>query len=60
MKKIVLVILLLTLAAPGFASTHKDSYNVPCSELWAALKDTLRNSGKYGIIAIDNVEMTAS
>jgi hypothetical protein len=28
--------------------------------LWAALKDTLRNSGKYGIIAIDNLEMTAS
>ncbi|MGD0294021.1 MAG: PEGA domain-containing protein [Terracidiphilus sp.] len=60
MKKIVLVILLLTLAAPGFASTHKESYNVPCNVLWAALKDTLRNSGKYGIIAIDNAEMTAS
>jgi len=60
MKKLVLVILLVTLAAPGFASTHKDLYNVPCSKLWAALKDALRNSGKYGIIAIDNAEMTAS
>jgi hypothetical protein len=60
MKKTILVILLLTLAAPGFASTHKESYNIPCSELWTALKDTLRNSGKYGIIAIDNAEMTAS
>jgi hypothetical protein len=60
MKRIVLVILLLTIAAPGFASTHKDLFNVPCNELWRALKDTLRNSGKYGIIAIDNAEMTAS
>ena len=60
MKRIVLVILLLSLAVPGFASTHRDVYNVSCNELWRALKDTLRNSGKYGIIAIDNTEMTAS
>ena len=60
MKRFVLVILLLTLAAPAFASTHRDMFNVPCNELWRALKDTLRNSGKYGIIAIDNEEMTAS
>jgi hypothetical protein len=60
MKRIVLVILLLTLAVPAFASTHRDLFNVPCNELWRALKDTLRNSGKYGIIAIDNAEMTAS
>ena len=60
MKRIELVMLLLTLAVPGFASTHKEPYNAPCSVLWTALKDTLRNSGKYGIIAIDNVEMTAS
>jgi hypothetical protein len=51
---------LFTLAAPAFASTHKEIYNVSCNELWRALKDTLRNSGKYGIIAIDNTEMTAS
>jgi hypothetical protein len=61
MKRLVLVTLLLSLAVPGFASTHKDLYtNVSCNELWRALKDTLRNSGKYGIIAIDNAEMTAS
>lgn len=60
MKRIVLVILLLTLAVPAFASTHKETFNVSCNELWRALKDTLRNSGKYGIIGIDNAEMTAS
>jgi hypothetical protein len=60
MKRFVLAILLLTLAVPAFASTHKELYNVPCSELWRAFKDTLKNSGKYGIIGIDNTEMTAS
>lgn len=60
MKRIVLSILLLSFAIPGFASTHRDTYNVSCPELWRALKDTLKNSGKYGIIAIDNSEMTAS
>jgi hypothetical protein len=35
-------------------------YSLPCSGLWPAVKDTLRNSGKYGILAIDNTEMTAS
>jgi hypothetical protein len=59
-KRIVIVTLLLTFALPGFASTHKEVFNVPCNELWRALKDTLRNSGKYGIIGIDNSEMTAS
>jgi len=61
MIRIGMLILLLSLAVPALASTHKELYaNVPCSELWPALKDTLRNSGKYGIIGIDNTEMTAS
>jgi hypothetical protein len=60
MKRIMLVVLLLSFAVPTFASTHKDVFNVSCNELWRAVKDTLRNSGKYGIIAIDNTEMTAS
>jgi hypothetical protein len=59
-KRIVLLVLLLSFAVPTFASTHKDVINVSCNELWRAVKDTLRNSGKYGIIAIDNSEMTAS
>jgi PEGA domain len=60
MKRILLGVLLLFFALPGFASTHKEHYNVPCNELWRALKDTLKNSEKYGIIGIDNAEMTAS
>ncbi len=60
MKRIIALILFLSLALPAFASTHKDVYNVPCNELWRAMKDTLRNSGKYGIIGISDSEMTAS
>jgi len=60
MKKVLVITLLLSLGLPAFASTHKNTYSMPCSVLWSALKDTLRNSGKYGIIAIDNTEMTAS
>lgn len=60
MKRFVVSVLLALSAFPTLASTHKDTYNVSCNELWRAVKDTLRNSGKYGIIAIDNNELTAS
>jgi hypothetical protein len=60
MKRLIALSLLLLLAAPAFASTHKFPYDTPCNELWRAVKDTLRNSGKYGIISIDNAETTAS
>lgn len=59
-KFVVVALMSLILALPAFGKTHKDVFAVPCSELWPALKDTLRNSGKYGIIGIDNTEMTAS
>jgi len=53
-------ILLLLVATPSFCKTHKEQYSVSCGVLWSAVKDTLRNSGKYGILGIDNSEMTAS
>jgi len=52
--------MLLVVAGPSFAKTHKKMYSVSCGVLWPAVKDTLRNSGKYGILGIDNGEMTAS
>jgi hypothetical protein len=55
-----LLLPLLLVAAPSFAKTHKDTYSVSCATLWPAVKDTLRNSGKYGILGIDGTEMTAS
>ena len=60
MKYMAVALISLTLAVPAFGKTHSDLYPVACSELWPAVKDTLRNSGKYGIIGVDNAEMTAS
>jgi hypothetical protein len=65
MKRLATAALALTLnllifGAPSFAKTHKDMYSVPCSVLWGAVKDTLRNSGKYGILGTENSEMTAT
>jgi hypothetical protein len=61
MKRITLVsLMLLLVASPSFAKTHKEMYPVSCVTLWPAVKDTLRNSGKYGILGIENSEMTAS
>jgi hypothetical protein len=51
---------LLMIAEPSFAKVHKDMYSVSCSTLWTAVKDTLRNSGKYGILGMENTEMTAT
>jgi hypothetical protein len=56
----VAALMVLIVAAPSFAKTHKETYSVPCTTLWPAVKDTLRNSGKYGIISIDNEDSTAS
>jgi hypothetical protein len=60
LKKIVPFALAICVATPALAKTHKFNYPQPCSVLWPAVKDTLRNSGKYGIIGISNEELTAS
>jgi hypothetical protein len=51
---------ILLLALPAAGATHKDAFPVPCGELWAAVEDTLRNSGKYDITAENAATMTAS
>ena len=57
---LIVVVVLSSLTVPAFGKTHKDVFDVPCTTLWPAVKDVLRNSGKYGIIGIDSQEMTAS
>jgi hypothetical protein len=52
--------MLLMVVEPSFAKMHKDMYSVSCTTLWSAVKDTLRNSGKYGILGMENTEMTAT
>ena len=60
MRVVVVALLSLTLVVPTFGGTHKDNYPVPCSELWAAVKDTLGNPANYSIVTTDNTQMTAS
>jgi predicted proteasome-type protease len=61
MRRITTVALVLfVISGSSVAKTHKDVYPVACSVLWPAVKDTLRNSGKYGILGIENTEMTSS
>lgn len=60
MKRLIAVALLLALATPSFAKTHKDSYTAPCPAVWSAIKDVLKTSGKYVIVSIDESEMLAS
>jgi hypothetical protein len=61
MKKFaILAVLFMLLATPSFCKSHTDTYPVACTVLWPAVKDVLRNSGKYGIIGIDNTEMSSS
>ncbi len=57
---VVVALMLLIVVGPSFAKTRKDMYSVSCSVLWPAVKGALGNSGKYGIVRIDNTEMTAS
>ncbi len=53
-------VVLLVVSGSGFAKVHRDMYPVGCNALWPAVKDTLRNSGKYGIMGMDSTEMTAT
>lgn len=54
------ILITIMAAAPSYAKTHKNTYSIPCSKLWLAVKDTVRNSGDYQIIWLDNNEMIAS
>ncbi len=63
MKNICLLLIaaaLLSLSPAAFAKTHRENYSVSCDVLWPVVKDVVRNSGKYGIIGIDNNEMSIS
>ncbi len=60
MKRFAALALLIAIGTPAFAKTHKDPFEVPCNTLWSAIKDTLKNSGKYVIVSIDENEMLAS
>jgi len=59
-KRLLILLLALAVTVPAFAKTHKDEYSIPCKTLWQAVHDVVRNSGKYGILSINDEEMQAS
>ena len=61
MVRITLVALILSaFALPAFSGTHKETYPNACSDLWAAVKDTLGNPENYTIKIADESRMKAS
>jgi len=56
----VLALLALVLAVPMFGETHKNTYPVPCGDLWGAVKSTLSNRQYYDLKKNDDAKMTAS
>ena len=61
MKFAVIAFMTLIVAVPAFSKTHKDSYPQPCSELWAAVRDTLGNpANNYDVVSKDDTQMAAS
>lgn len=59
-RSVMLASLLLIVAVPAIAKVHKDSFAVPCSQLWNAVQDTVKNSGYYSVVALDEKQMTAA
>ena len=45
---------------PLFGATHKEVFPNACSDIWAAVKDTLGNPENYTIKIADESRMTAS
>jgi hypothetical protein len=60
MKRRIAVLALMLLALPAFCKTHKDTFPNACSEVWAAVKDTLGNPENYTVKLTDEARMTAS
>ncbi len=58
----VVVVAMLALALPAFGAgkkTYKNTYPVPCSELWGAVKVALANPDNYKDVQSDEEKMSA-
>lgn len=53
-------LLLLMVAGPLVADSRRDLYPMACGRLWPAVRDTVRNSGYYAVVFLDNTEMIAT
>jgi hypothetical protein len=57
---VAVALLSLALALPMFAKTSKNTYPVPCSELWGAVKDVLGNAENYNVEESNDTLMAAT
>ena len=61
MRRIAVVALILSVfALPVFSKSHKQTYPNTCTEVWAAVKDTLGNPENYTVKIADETHMTVS
>jgi hypothetical protein len=58
--RVVVALISLALALPAFGKTYKNTYPVPCSQVWAAVKDTLGNADNYDVTESDDTQMKAA
>jgi hypothetical protein len=58
--RVFVALILLALALPVFGKTSKNTYPVPCSELWGAVKDVLSNAENYNVEESNDTLMTAA
>jgi hypothetical protein len=56
----VLVLMSLGLALTMAGETYKDSYPIPCSDIWPAVKDTLSDPEHYTVVSTDEGKMTST
>ena len=49
----------LVLVLPASGKTYKNTYSVPCGQVWDAVKSTLGNAENYAQVKIDDARMTA-
>jgi hypothetical protein len=43
----------------AWAKVHTEIFDITCNVLWSALNDTLKNSGKYSTITLDDPDVMA-
>jgi hypothetical protein len=61
MRRLLLLIALpFLLPSVTFAKTHEQPFDTPCANVWAAVRQVLLYSGKYGLLFASNEDMAAS
>jgi hypothetical protein len=60
MRTLVVAVTITAFVLSAFGKTHKETYPNACSEVWAAVKDTLGNSENYTVKISDETRMTTS